>query len=155
MNIVHVRMAPDRTEYFIKKNKIIKEFENKTILSSLKKIFEDRKEENIVDRNKSVQQDKQKGKYMVIKDRGVQDKQSVSLMYVKESEIMAKRNTVLNFKSSYLLKIQCLKYQSQKLEQLDKISKWLHRVIDRKTVKNIIENVFEPLENYNNGNNES
>ena len=71
---------------------------------------------------------------MVIKDRGVKDQQSVSLMYIKESEILKKRNKLLNFKSSYLLKIQLLKYQSQKLEQIDNIKKWLNRTLDRDSI---------------------
>jgi len=33
MNIVHQKMAADRIEYFLKKNKIIKEFKDKTYLN--------------------------------------------------------------------------------------------------------------------------
>ena len=52
MNIVLLKMADDRTEYFLKKSKIIKEFEENTIMHQILKIFEDKKKDNIVDRNK-------------------------------------------------------------------------------------------------------
>jgi hypothetical protein len=54
MNIVLLRIADDRTEYFLKKSKIIKEFEENTIKHQIMKLFKDKKKENIVDRNKLV-----------------------------------------------------------------------------------------------------
>jgi len=54
MNIVHQKMADDRIEYFLKKNKIIKEYEDSTYKSQLLKTFEDKTVENIVEKNKYV-----------------------------------------------------------------------------------------------------
>ena len=42
-------MADDRIEYFLKKNKIIKEFEENTIKHNICKVFEDKTVENIVE----------------------------------------------------------------------------------------------------------
>ena len=116
MNITHLKMTDDRIEYFLKKNKIIQEFEEDTIKYNIVKMFADKKTANIVDKNKNAQLDLQQSKYMKIKDTGCREAQSVDLIYVKESDVMVKRQKFLNFKSTYLLRMQLFKYQSLKLK---------------------------------------
>jgi len=47
-------MTDDRIEYFLKKNKIIQEFEEDTIKYNIVKMFADKKTANIVDKNKNA-----------------------------------------------------------------------------------------------------
>jgi len=70
MTIINQRMADDRKEFFIKKNKIINELKESTIKSTIIKIFEDKKGKNIYSKNKNVQLDLQNSKYIMINDTG-------------------------------------------------------------------------------------
>ena len=53
--LVHERMTDDRKEYFLKKNKILQDFESKTIRSQLHKIFEDKRgKTNAIQQNEKI-----------------------------------------------------------------------------------------------------
>ena len=52
MNIINQRIADDRKDYFIKKNKILNDIDENTIKRQIFKIFEDKKADNLIHKNK-------------------------------------------------------------------------------------------------------